>query len=233
MLSSSFIKLMEVLPKPLVMKLAKMKVNGYMRKYAKINVKGLENIDKISGPKIFVCNHLSNSDGLVLNEVLKRYDPTFVAGVKLSNNPITSIGSMVVKKISINPNTVDKDAIIKMVDILKSGNNLMIFPEGTRSRQGKMLEGKKGVLLVVKMSKATIIPISMWGTEKLLPVNKDDNMATEEWNFSDVNVVINKAVEIPKKEKNELKHDYDDRCMNIIMKSIANSLPNKYRGVYE
>ena len=35
---------MEVLPKPLVMKLAKMKVNGYMRKYAKINVKGLENI---------------------------------------------------------------------------------------------------------------------------------------------------------------------------------------------
>ena len=73
----------------------------------------------------------------------------------------------------------------------------------------------------------------MWGTEKLLPVNKDDNMATEEWNFSDVNVVINKAVEIPKKEKNELKHDYDDRCMNIIMKSIANSLPNKYRGVYE
>ena len=46
MLSSSFIKLMEVLPKPLVMKLAKMKVNGYMRKYAKINVKGLENIDK-------------------------------------------------------------------------------------------------------------------------------------------------------------------------------------------
>ena len=194
MLSSSFIKLMEVLPKPLVMKLAKMKVNGYMRKYAKINVKGLENIDKISGPKIFVCNHLSNSDGLVLNEVLKRYDPTFVAGVKLSNNPITSIGSMVVKKISINPNTVDKDAIIKMVDILKSGNNLMIFPEGTRSRQGKMLEGKKGVLLVAKMSKATIIP---------------------------------------KKEKNELKHDYDDRCMNIIMKSIANSLPNKYRGVYE
>ena len=162
MLSSSFIKLMEVLPKPLVMKLAKMKVNGYMRKYAKINVKGLENIDKISGPKIFVCNHLSNSDGLVLNEVLKRYDPTFVAGVKLSNNPITSIGSMVVKKISINPNTVDKDAIIKMVDILKSGNNLMIFPEGTRSRQGKMLEGKKGVLLVAKMSKATIIPISMW-----------------------------------------------------------------------
>ena len=40
-----------------------------------------------------------------------------------------------------------------MVDILKSGNNLMIFPEGTRSRQGKMLEGKKGVLLVAKMSK--------------------------------------------------------------------------------
>ena len=233
MLSSSFIKLMEVLPKPLVMKLAKMKVNGYMRKYAKINVKGLENIDKISGPKIFVCNHLSNSDGLVLNEVLKRYDPTFVAGVKLSNNPITSIGSMVVKKISINPNTVDKDAIIKMVDILKSGNNLMIFPEGTRSRTGSMIEAKKGVILVARMSKANIIPISLSGTEKLLPINKEGDMSQEKWNNAVVNVNIGEPVIIPKKDKEESKHDYDERCLNYLMKSIAKGLPEKYRGVYK
>ena len=40
-----------------------------------------------------------------------------------------------------------------MVNVLKNGNNLLIFPEGTRSRQGNMMEGKKGVLLVAKMSK--------------------------------------------------------------------------------
>ena len=233
MLSSSFIKLMEVLPKPLVMKLAKMKVNGYMRKYAKINVKGLENIDKISGPKIFVCNHLSNSDALVLNEVLKRYDPTFVAGIKIINNPITSIGSMTVKKIAINPNIVDKDAIIKMVDILKNGNNLLIFPEGTRSRTGAMIEGKKGILLLARMTKAKIIPIGMSGTDKLLPIDEGGNMGSETWHEADVTVKFGKPVELPKRIKEEDKHEYDNKCMYILMRSIAELLPEEYRGVYK
>lgn len=233
MLSKVVVSLIELLPESVVIKFAKTKSDRYLKKYADIKVEGLENIDKVDGAKIFVCNHLSNSDGLVLNKVLKKYDPTFVAGVKLSNDPVTVLGTKIVKNIAIKPNSVDRDAIMKMVKILKNGDNLMIFPEGTRSRESKMLEGKKGVLLVAKMSKATIIPISMYGTEKLLPINKDNNMAKEKWNSAEVIVKINKAVELPLKESNESKHDYEDRCMKIIMKAIADNLPNKYRGVYE
>ena len=234
MMSKSTARLIELLPEKLVIKIARNKINGYLKKYAKINVSGYENIKKADGPKIFISNHLSNSDGFILEKVLKEdYDPTFVAGVKLSNDPVTNLGTKVVKHISIKPNTADKDAIMGMIKILKDGENLVLFPEGTRSRTGSMIEAKKGVILVARMSKANIIPISLSGTEKLLPINKEGDMSQEKWNNAVVNVNIGEPVIIPKKDKEESKHDYDERCLNYLMKSIAKGLPEKYRGVYK
>lgn len=120
-----------------------------------------------------------------------------------------------------------------MIKILKDGENLVLFPEGTRSRTGSMIEAKKGVILVARMSKANIIPISLSGTEKLLPINKEGDMSQEKWNNAVVNVNIGEPVIIPKKDKEESKHDYDERCLNYLMKSIAKGLPEKYRGVYK
>lgn len=234
MMSKSTARLIELLPEKLVIKIARNKTNGYLKKYAKINVSGYENIKKADGPKIFISNHLSNSDGFIIEKVLKdEYDPTFVAGVKLSNDPVTNLGTKVVKNISIKPNSADKDAIMSMIKVLKDGENLVLFPEGTRSRSGSMIEGKKGVLLVARMSKAKIVPISLYGTEKLLPINKNGDMAGEEWNEAEVNVKIGEYIELPKKYKDESKHEYDDRCLTYIMKSIANGLPEEYRGVYK
>ena len=234
MISKRKARLIEFLPEKIVIKIARRTIDGYLNKYAKINVNGYENIKKANGAKLFVCNHLSNSDGSILEKVLKEdYDPTFVAGVKLSNDPVTNLGTKVVKHISIKPNTADKDAIMGMIKILKDGENLVLFPEGTRSRTGSMIEAKKGVILVARMSKANIIPISLSGTEKLLPINKEGDMSQEKWNNAVVNVNIGEPVIIPKKDKEESKHDYDERCLNYLMKAIAKGLPEKYRGVYK
>ena len=120
-----------------------------------------------------------------------------------------------------------------MVKTVKGGENILIFPEGTRSRTGAMIEGKKGVLLLAKIKNATVIPIGMSGTEKLLPITSDGDMGGEKWHDADVNIKFGNPVILPKKEKEESKHDYDDRCMKILMKSIANLLPENYRGVYK
>ena len=234
MMSKATARIIQLLPEKLVVRIARNKVNGYLKKYAKINVSGYENIKKAEGPKIFISNHLSNSDGFIIEKVLKdEYDPTFVAGVKLSNDPVTNLGTKIVKNIAIKPNSADRDAIMSMINVLKHGENLVLFPEGTRSRSGSMIEGKKGVLLVARMSKAKIVPISLYGTEKLLPINKNGDMAGEQWNEAEINVRIGEYIEIPKKNKDESKHEYDDRCLTYIMKSIANGLPEEYRGVYK
>ncbi|MDY6228210.1 MAG: lysophospholipid acyltransferase family protein [Clostridium sp.] len=234
MLSPTLVKVINVLPESLVVKITKIIVNKYFRKYANIKVEGLEKVEKVEGPKIFICNHLSNADGLILDKILKeKYDPTFVAGIKLSNDPITRLGTMMVKNVGIKPNSADKEAITKIVKLVRGGENIMIFPEGTRSRTGSMIEGKKGILLIARLTKASIIPIGMTGTEILLPINKNGNMGGEKFNYSDVNIKFGEPISLPVKEKEEDKHVYDERCMEYIMKSIANLLPEKYRGVYK
>jgi 1-acyl-sn-glycerol-3-phosphate acyltransferase len=106
---------------------------------------------------IFICNHLSNSDGLVLNRALKEIDPTFVAGVKLSNNTVTSIGVNVMKTTNIKPNTADKEGLKTIIKLVKQGASLLIFPEGTRSRVSSLIEAKKGIFLIAKMTGAPIV----------------------------------------------------------------------------
>ena len=120
-----------------------------------------------------------------------------------------------------------------MVKTVKNGENLLIFPEGTRSRTGAMIEGKKGILLLARMTKAKIIPIGMSGTDKLLPIDEGGNMGSETWHEADVTVKFGKPVELPKRIKEEDKHEYDNKCMYILMRSIAELLPEEYRGVYK
>jgi 1-acyl-sn-glycerol-3-phosphate acyltransferase len=234
MLSPTLVKIINALPESLLIKITKVIVNRYLKKYANIRVEGLEKIDKVEGPKIFICNHLSNADGLILDKILKeKYDPTFVAGVKLSGDPITRLGTEMIKNVKIKPNSADKEAITTIVKLVKGGESLMIFPEGTRSRTGAMIEGKKGILLIARLTKANIIPISMTGTEILLPIGKDGNMGGEKFNYADVNIKFGEPITLPNKEKDEDKHKYDDRVMTYIMKSIADLLPEKYKGIYK
>ena len=234
MLSPIAVNIIKMLPEGLIIRIARKIVDRYMKKYANIKVNGIENIDKVEKPRIFVCNHLSNSDGLVLSKVLKeKSDPYFVAGVKLSDDPTTKLGTQIVKNIPIKPNSADKDAITKVVKALKGGNDVLIFPEGTRSRTGALIEGKKGILLFARMSKADIIPIGMAGTDKLLPISESGHMGEEEWHNADVTINIGDKIIFPSKEKDEDKHEYDDKCMDILMRSIAALLPESYRGIYK
>ncbi len=225
------LKLMSKLPDNISSKLIHRYVKSSIKKYANIKINGYEKVRDLEGPIIFICNHLSNSDGIILNEVLKEKDPVFIAGVKLTANEFTRNGFKFVKTIQIKPNSADKEAISKIIEVLKAGKNIMMFPEGTRSRTGEMIEGKKGLLLIAKMSKATIVPIGMCGTEKFLPIN-DEDMAEENFNYADITINFGEPMTVPKKLEDEDKNQYSDRAMTEIMCGIAKMLPEKYRGVY-
>lgn len=233
MLLSAFSGVIKHLPRGLVSFITKVGTDAYLKKYANITIRNSENIKKAKKPVIFICNHLSNSDALVLNKVLKEYDVTFVAGVKLGSNSFTSLGLTIVKTTPIHPDSADKEGIKKIIDTIKGGGSILIFPEGTRSRTGKMIKAKKGIVLIAKLCKVPIIPIGMSGTDKLLPINTEGQMNKEQFHYADVEVNIGEAFTLPIKGKDENGKDYDDRVLDLLMKSIANLLPEEYRGEYK
>lgn len=232
MISKRAAKIIEFLPKPLVRWLARHITNNYISRYAKITVMNKEKLDNIKKPVVFVCNHLSNSDGLVLNRVLGDGSVWFVAGVKLAQNALTKLGLDVVKIIPINPSSADRPAISKVIKLLKSGHSVCVFPEGTRSRKGSLIQGKKGILLIARLAGVPIVPIGIEGTERLMPIN-DDDMGNEKFNFADVKVVIGDSFYIPERDESEDKAAYEQRALHLVMKRIAELLSPKYQGIYK
>ncbi|WP_066719738.1 lysophospholipid acyltransferase family protein [Clostridium sp. Marseille-P299] len=226
------IKSIYLLPEPLITKFVKFYVDLQIKKHVSLEVKGLENLEcEFNRPYLFVCNHLSNSDGLILNKVLEKENVIFVAGKKLKSNSLTNLGFRTVRSISILPNSPDKEAIKKVISAVKEGNSVLIFPEGTRSRTAKMIEGKKGILLFAKLTNAPIVPIGIWGTEKFMPIEKD--MGKEAFYDADININIGEVFKLPKKSEDETKEDWEANSLNHIMMRIAELLPKEYRGFYD
>ncbi len=231
-MNNLLLKFVNLLPEPLIIKFVKFYVDFEMKKHARLDVEGLENLNcDFKRPYLFICNHLSNSDGLLLNRVLEKEKITFIAGKKLESNSLTNLGFKIVRSIPILPNSPDKDAIKKVIGVIKEGNSILIFPEGTRSRTGKMLEGKKGILLFAKLTGAPIVPIGIRGTEKLMPIKED--MSQEVFYDADINIKIGKVFHLPPKSDEETKDHWETNCLNCIMMRIAELLPKEYRGFYD
>lgn len=221
-----------LLPDFLLIRFVRYYVHTQMKKHAVLDVTGLANLNSdLKRPYLFVCNHLSNADGLVLNKVLENENPIFLAGRKLEANSFTHLGFKLVRSIPILPNSPDKEAIKKVIRAVKDGNSILLFPEGTRSRTARMLEGKKGIVLFAKLTHAPIVPIGMWGTEKFMPVKED--MTKEAFHDAVIHVNIGEAFILPDKREDETKGSWEERCLNQVMMSIAALLPKEYRGFYD
>lgn len=229
---NTFANVSKILPKNVRMDLTCKLIDKFLDRYSEIEVINKEIIEKRKGvPTIYIGNHLSNVDGVVLNSLLKDNDIAFMAGVKLSKNTMTNLVLETVKTIKITPNSADKKAIKEAIKYLQNGGSIFIFPEGTRSRTGSMIKAKKGFLLIAKMSKAQFVPIGIEGTEKLFPINSD-SMSKEKFNYSKVKVVLGEPFNLPEKNP-ENKDHWTEFATEYSMKKISELLSPEYRGVYK
>ncbi len=128
-----------------------------------LSVHGSERVPR-KGGLIIACNHISEMDPPVLGFAIPR-TIAFMAKNELFRN---RLGDFIFKKlntISVNRSGVDTNAIRSAVDHLKNGIAVVIFPEGTRSRDGRLLPGKAGISLIASVSRAPILPAFIWGTD--------------------------------------------------------------------
>lgn len=141
---------------------AKVIVRAMVKVIFRIKVKGLENIPK-KGPVIICPNHISLLDPPVVGALLNRRI-YFMAKEELFRNPFlklllgTGLGAFPVKR-----GTADLSAIKTALNHLKKGRAVGIFPEGTRSKTGKLQRAEPGVAMLAIKSKAPVVPVGIKG----------------------------------------------------------------------
>lgn len=129
---------------------------GVYKLFYNFHIEGAENIPQ-DRPLVMASNHRSYADPVILTMPMKR-PVTYMAKEELFKNKlfgwfITKLGAFPVKR-----GGGDMQVIEDSVAILESGRHLVIFPEGTRSKDGKVGKGKTGVALIAAKSGADVLP---------------------------------------------------------------------------
>ena len=123
---------------------------------------------------VIVCNHRSYIDPILLISIYARH--TTIAKARLFGIPV--FGTMLSLSGYI-PSTARgrfADLMVDRIDgmdaFLASGGNVFIFPEGTRSRDGRIGSLNKGAFKIAKLCKAPVVVLFMENTDKLFPPGK-------------------------------------------------------------
>ena len=128
----------------------------------RLNVEGTENIPQ-EGPLVIASNHLSLLDPPVIGVAAIR-KVHFMAKqelfVPILGDIYKALGAFPVRR-----GGADRAAIKHGIDILKDNKVLAIFPEGTRSKTGKLGKAEPGALMMASKAMATIVPCCVIGTD--------------------------------------------------------------------
>jgi 1-acyl-sn-glycerol-3-phosphate acyltransferase len=135
----------------------------------KIKMVGLDQFDA-SGTYIFMSNHVSNLDPPVLIPMIPRRS-SVLAKRELWKIPILSKALDLAEIVPVERNNRESaiESIRRASEVMKHGINMTIYPEGTRSRDGKLLPFKKGPFHLAAETGFPIVPITILGTEDLMP----------------------------------------------------------------
>ena len=140
-------------------------------------VRGLRNVP-VTGPVILASNHLSFSDSVFMPLVVPR-KVTFLAKSEYFTSPGPKGLLKKLTFLALGQVPVDRSggrrseaALITGLKVLSDGNCLGIYPEGTRSPDGRLYKGRTGLVRLALESGAPVIPIAMFDTDKIQPSGK-------------------------------------------------------------
>lgn len=145
----------------------------FFKTYFKFKKEGMENIPE--GPCIIAPNHQSYFDAMFVASCLDNKtlgETYFYAKKKHVSNKFLQFmarkNNVVVMDLSKNL----KESIQKLAEVLRMGKNIIIFPEGTRTKDGELGEFKKMFAILSKEMNAPVVPVVISGAFKAHPTGK-------------------------------------------------------------
>jgi len=127
-----------------------------------VRVEGRENVPR-TGPLLVTANHRSNLDPAILAAVLPR-EAGFAAKQELFR--VFGLGSLIraLNSIPVDRSNVAPSTLRRFGDWLGSGKALIVFPEGTRSKDGNLQTAKTGAGMMVAKFAVPVLPVYLEGT---------------------------------------------------------------------
>jgi 1-acyl-sn-glycerol-3-phosphate acyltransferase len=152
---------------PVGYRIAKAALRRPLRAAYDVDVDGLENVPRDEGV-ILAANHRSFMDSIFL--ALASPEPvSFVAKAEYFDHPVTRWLFKATGQIPLRRGSPAgaREALAAATDVLAYGGTLGIYPEGTRSRDGKLHRGKLGPARLAAATGAAIVPVGLVGTDEV------------------------------------------------------------------
>ncbi|PPS41534.1 1-acyl-sn-glycerol-3-phosphate acyltransferase [Chroococcidiopsis sp. TS-821] len=141
-------------------------VNPMLRVYFRGRVYGAENVPQ-KGPLVVVSNHASDFDPPILSCCVRR-PVAYMAKEELFRIPIFNRAIELYGAYPVKRGSADRSAIRAAVKYLEEGWAAGVFLQGTRTPDGKITDPKLGAALIAAKTKAPLLPVSLWGTHKIM-----------------------------------------------------------------
>ncbi len=187
-----------------------------------LEVEGSGRLDK-NASYVFVANHQGAMDIFLVYALLGH---NFKWMMKKSLRKVPLVGEACYKADFIfvdrsSPRGV-KDTIVNARKILKDGTSLMIFPEGSRTFNGKMIPFKNGAFFLADALQLPVVPVTIDGSFDVLPRTRGVNFV----NFHRMKLVIHDVI-YPQGQG----HDNIKRLSQQSYEAINSALPDKYKTI--
>uniref|UniRef100_A0A7N0V7E9 1-acyl-sn-glycerol-3-phosphate acyltransferase n=1 Tax=Kalanchoe fedtschenkoi TaxID=63787 RepID=A0A7N0V7E9_KALFE len=158
--------------------------------FYKVQFEGLENLPKPETPAVYVSNHQSFLDIytlLTLGRSFKFISKTAIFLIPIIGWAMFLMGTIPLKRMDSRSQL---DCLKRCMALVKNGASVFFFPEGTRSRNGKLGAFKKGAFSIAAKTGVPVVPITLEGTGNIMPAGMETIL-----NSGSVRVIIHKPIE--------------------------------------
>lgn len=198
-------------------------INWLMKVLTKTEFKGVENIPE-SGGVLIATNHMSRMDIPVLFMIPNRPEMTALVTTKYLKHPLLRWFITTANGIWLDRDHADFGAFRSAMEALDAGKAVGIAPEGTRSKTGKLIEGKPGAALLAIRAQVPIVPVAITGTigafKKALTFQRPH-----------ITAEFGELIPAPVLERGN-REEQLQKLTEEIMCRIAAMLPEENRGFY-
>jgi len=191
---------------------------------ARVDMEGTDNIPR-RGAAIVVFNHRSYFDGTIVSMALARADRPFrfLGKKEVFDAPLLGMFTRMMGGIRVERGTGSDEPLERAIEALRAGEAISMSPEGTIPRGpaffDPVLKGRWGAARLAHATHAPVIPMGLWGTEKVWPRNQ--RLPRFDMSRPLITVRVGPPV--------ELAYDDPDADTKRIMSAISELLPPESR----